>query len=143
MDEPLTIPELAKVARDLLEKDKGFTIDEFGEAPDLGPMWAISMEGKKRKFTWGVFGETLEHGLIASFLQAHPPGQTYFGGWIDDDGTCYLDHTLLTGHKHTAIQMAIENKQKAIYNLGTGETLTIPEQEGDTPRSLVANSNVN
>lgn len=123
MKQPLTIPELTKVAHELLVKDKGFTIDEFGEAPDLGPMWAVSVKGKERKYHLFPVPSQKQ---IEQYLRDRPPGEAYFGGWIDDDGTCYLDHTLLTGHKHTAIQMAIENEQRAIYNLGTGETVTIP-----------------
>ena len=45
-----------------------------------------------------------------------------------------MDHTGLWGIKHTAIQEAIKNGQKAIYNIGTGETFTLPGE--DKPQSL-------
>ena len=71
---------------------------------------------------------------IEQYLLEYPildgaESDAYFGGWIDDEGTTYLDHTLLFAHKQTAIHEAIRNNQLAIFNLETKETTNVPQEE--------------
>lgn len=120
---PMSNYQLAVIAQRLLLEDGGFTLDEFGNQPGED-FWAVSVKGKEQRFT---FLPSLQQ--IEAYLQKHGDEASYFGGWCDDNGVYYLDCTLLFYHKHTAVHEAIRNKQKAIYNLATGETFTIPTGE--------------
>ena len=129
----LCAAEMAVIAKKLLDENGGFTIDEYGITPGNITPWAVSKAGKEEKYravdVWGV-GVSLKE--IEQYLLRHPildgclEGDTYFGGWIDENGVTYLDHTLLYFYKHTAIHEAIRNGQKAIFNLETKETVNIP-----------------
>lgn len=141
----LSITELAKVARELLVAFKGFTIDKFGQSPEPEiehAPWAVSIAGRERQFSQYV-GGIKKYRIpslweIEQYLLNNPLDGTYFGGWCDEEA-CYLDHTFLFSHKHTAVQEGVRQKQKAIYNIITEETIIVPEKASDTPRSLVAN----
>lgn len=124
----LTIEKLAIIARNLLVTQRGFTLDEFGQSVTEN-LWAVSGEGKQWRCE-GIPG----HFDIKHYLKNHgwPFGQSiYFGGWIDEHGVCYLDHTLVFQHKHTAVQEGNRKGQKAIFNLETKELLQLDGLPGE------------
>lgn len=114
---------LARKAHGRLVMEGGFTIDEEGNAA-AGNLWAVSTEG---------FGKVIP-GLpsvdeIHAYLRDTPLDGQWFGGWHDRVvEETHLDRTQLFGHKHTAIMVAMENNQKAIYNIETGETVNVPRR---------------
>lgn len=117
---PLSNDRLAVIAQKFLMESNGFTLDEYGNSI-TGDLWAVSVEGKEQKYN---YLPSLQ--LIENYLLSHPlDGAAYFGGWVDDDGVHYLDHTIVFVHKHTAANEARRQKQKAIFHLGTRETFQI------------------
>ncbi len=124
----LCAAEMAVIAKRLLDENGGFTIDEYGITPSASEApWAVSKAGKEVKFPGN-----LNFGDIERYLMRHPildgmESSAYFGGWVDESGVTYLDHTLLFAHKQTAIHEAIRNGQLAIFNLETKETINVPQ----------------
>ena len=120
----LSNAQLAVKAQGHLMISGGFTLDEFGDSI-TGDLWAVSVEGKEQKYS---FFPSLQ--LIENYLEKHGDRcGAYFGGWKDDDGTYYLDHTIVFQHKHTAVHEAKRNHQKAIFHLETKELFEIEEAE--------------
>jgi hypothetical protein len=119
--------DLAVIARDLLIKNGGFTIDEYGNSAK-GDFWAVAVEGKEHRCT--QFGVPSLRDFEQYLLKypIHESGE-YFGGYIEADGHgfCIFDHTLLFAHKHTAVHEGLRQKQDSIYHLGTGELLELEE----------------
>lgn len=123
---PLSNDRLAVIAQKFLMENNGFTLDEYGNSI-TGDLWAVSVEGKEQKYNYLPSLQLIENYLQASkwlCAERWPPA-AYLGGWQDDDGTYYLDHTLVFKHKHTAAHEARRNSQKAIFHLGTRETFQI------------------
>ncbi|MCP4900006.1 MAG: hypothetical protein GY906_23810 [bacterium] len=123
----LTRNELALIAKVELANNGGFTLDLDGSKA-VGSLWAVSVQGKEQVYP----GRPSLH-EVRAYLDRFPYfGGAYFGGWYDKaKNVTYLDHTLLFSQKHTAMMVARENKQKAIYNLETGETVDF--SIGDLP----------
>ncbi len=120
--------ELAIVAKGLLSQRDGFTVDEFGREAK-GNLWAVAVPGNEQRFSGRP---SLDE--VKAYLDAHPITEykfclPYFGGWRNaGENVTYLDHCLLWAHKHVAITEAINANQKAIFNLETKETVTIPAE---------------
>ncbi len=134
----LCAAEMAVIAKRLLDENGGFTIDEYGITPSASEApWAVSKAGKEQRYLWSNWpGETtslreIERYLLRyPILDGHPAGASaYFGGWVDENGVTYLDHTLLFAHKQTAVHEAIQNGQLAIFNLETKETTNVSQGE--------------
>ena len=120
--EPLTLPlrELAAIAVGKVVSSGGFTLDENGKDAE-GDLWAVSVKGKG-KVCPGYPSIDQAHAYLRN---TNLDGQ-WFGGWWDGvTNETHLDCTQLFGHKHTAILFAKENDQRAIYNVGTGESVSI------------------
>jgi hypothetical protein len=139
--------ELALIAKSLLSRNDGFTIDEYGREAK-GDLWAVSVQGKEQSFPGRPSLDEVkayldrfpivevEHGFCLPYFGGCLP---YFGGWRDaSENVTYLDHSLLWAHKHVAITEAVKANQLAIYNLKTGETFTIPPALFDEPGSRPA-----
>ncbi len=128
----LCAAEMAVIAKRLLDENRGFTIDEYGKTPSAKEApWAVSKAGYEEFFVWD---NGIPLGCIERYLLRHPildglESSAYFGGWINESGITYLDHTLLFSRKQTAVHEAIRNEQKAIFNLETRETVNIPQGE--------------
>ena len=125
----LCAAEMAVIAKKLLDENGGFTIDEYGCTPPSSAPWVVSKVGHEK---WYRHEITL--GEIERYILRHPildgaMSDAYFGGWSDENGITYLDHTLLFAHKHTAIHEAVRNGQKAIFNLETKETVNVSQGE--------------
>lgn len=59
------------------------------------------------------------------------PEARYLGAWIDN-GLCYLDVVNVVTSHEEAIEWAVSNGQKAIYDLSTGETENVEQYVGQT-----------
>ena len=131
--------DLAVIARDLLIKNGGFTIDEYGKSAE-GDFWAVAVEGKEHRCT--MFGppplEEFEKYLLK--WPIHGSGE-YFGGYICA-GRCVLDHALLFAHKHTAVHEGLRQEQQSIYHLGTGKLLELEQFDSAFPIALANQSAV-
>lgn len=57
-------------------------------------------------------------------------GNKFLGVWIDE-GTAYLDISVQISNLNEAMQVGIENKQLAIYDLSKGESIKLEYEEGD------------
>lgn len=122
--------DLAIIARDLLIKNGGFTIDEYGHSAE-GDFWAVAVEGKEHRCT--MFGAPpLEE--FEKYLLKYPISGSgeYFGGYVITGDVllttrCVFDHALLFAQKHTAVQEGLRQKQDSIYNLETRELLELKE----------------
>lgn len=133
----LSAAEMAKIALGLLETQGGFTLGVHGN-PVTYDLWAVSVDGYEKKFLGCPSLCEIEQ-----YLLKYPIYGTgdYFGGWIDRNGPmqkCHLDHSRLYSQKHTAIMEARKQKQKAIFNLSTQETIVlegpcVPPSGGDEP----------
>ena len=60
----------------------------------------------------------------ALFLIWHQFGTRHLGAWVDGD-TIHLDPTTIVQTKRDALTLGRENRQMAIYNLATHQTITI------------------
>lgn len=128
--------DLAVIARDLLIKNGGFTIDEYGNSAE-GNFWAVAVKGKERRCA-GFGPPTLEE--IERYLRRWPIHESgeYFGGYYyasNGGSRCVLDHTLLFAHKHTAVHEGLCQEQQSIYHLGTGELLDLEQFRSLRPYS--------
>ena len=121
--------DLAIIARDLLEKNGGFTIDEYGISSAGWDFWAVAVEGKEHRCT--QFGVPPLRDFEQYLLKYPIRGSgEYFGGYLEDEGhgCCVLDHSLLFAHKRTAVHEGLRQEQDSIYHLGTGELLELERQ---------------
>lgn len=119
---PLLNYQLAIIAQKLLLENGGFTLDEFGNSI-IGDLWAVSISGKEQHFEYLPSVQQIE-----TYLLKYPLGHTaYFGGWMDDNGVYYLDHTVVFAHKHTAAHEGLRNHQKTIFHLGTKEIFELKD----------------
>lgn len=117
----LSNPELAMIASKLLVRHGGFTLDAHGQSVE-GDLWAVSVNGREERFH--CFPSIRE---IVDYLDQNLPSDSnaYFGGWKDDHGVCYLDHTLVFSHRHTAVHEGKRQQQKAICYLKTKEVVLL------------------
>lgn len=120
---PLPNKKLALTAQRLLFRNGGFTLDEFGNSI-TGDLWAVSVKGKEQQYSYLPSLQLIENYLLK---HGRMNGGAYFGGWRDDDGVYYLDHTLTFCYKHTAVNEARRQHQKAIFHLGRKETFQLGE----------------
>ena len=60
----------------------------------------------------------------ALFLIWYRFGTRHLGAWVDGD-TIHLDPTTIVRSKRDALRIGRENRQMAIYNLATHQTITI------------------
>lgn len=56
------------------------------------------------------------------FLSEQLPKQTHFGLWIDN-GKLYIDKSFVVVEKGIAIEMAYQNKELAIWDFATNESI--------------------
>ncbi len=126
----LCAAEMAVIAKRLLDENGGFTIDEYGITPSASEApWAVSKAGHEHQFRDGVTLHNIEWYLLYHPILDGIESSAYFGGWVDENGFTYLDHTLLFAHKQTAVHEAIRNGQRAIFNLESKKTTNVPQEE--------------
>jgi hypothetical protein len=89
--------------------------------------FAVSLKGHERK----VNAETMVYEDILSYVNyeadmLYRPG-VCLGGWIDQ-GTLYLDLSMVVDCYLVAEKIARQNNQLAIYNLETNETIYMEKE---------------
>lgn len=119
-----------RIARTVLSQTlehNGGTFTRRGKTVEPRNVWAVG--GKEPGITINLKGDEPVQAIvetIARFIQQAPYTDrgTYIGTWVDG-GTLYLDVVDLIENTATAIAVAAERGEKAIYNLGTEATYTL------------------
>ena len=118
---------IEKQVKSNLEKEGGFTFDLDGNTPSEG--WVTSDPSFTEKCSLKEFLSN-ENSDCFSFLvdnehELSRPNR-YFGVWLDkEDNSVYLDVSHIYSEKEQAMSLAKWNKEKAIFNLGTGEEFRV------------------
>ena len=116
---PLSVRGVAEVAMQHILKKEGFTIGfDGGQPPTEG--WAVSLAGYETIFDNRPSDRRLTLSILHKMRET-PPG-CYLGGWYDN-GKYYLDVSTVIADYDEAMSFASDNNQKAIFNVGTGETV--------------------
>lgn len=111
----------------------GGTFTRTGYAVAPRNVWAVGGKEPGRvlseeQTTVTLYGPALRSTIapVTEFIQQTPytDGGTFIGTWVDE-GRLYLDVVDLIEDTASAIAIAAERGEKAIYNLGTGETYTL------------------
>jgi hypothetical protein len=100
-----------------------------GDVPTSG--YVVSMAGNEQ--TYKLFGnevvkEILVSGAVDLYVKenvvelSHP--ENYLGSWIDD-GMLYLDISRVYESEHDALREAVNNGQKAYYDLNNAKTIEL------------------
>lgn len=112
--------KLAGVAYNLLRSAGGFTLraDNGDSAPSSG--YVVSLSGNEVT----IPENTLQPADIVEYFVNRSTIRDYFGGWIDN-GLTYLDVSVIIPSLESAIQLAKENSQIAIYDLSAGRSIKL------------------
>ena len=113
----------------------GFTINLKGESPGIGvgeSGYVVSLLGYAE-----VFADRrptpfeLRRFILRNMGELTSPYSRYIGGWYDDGTDEYvLDVSVVVGSLREAIKLGIHHKQKAIFDLEDGSSITLnPLQE--------------
>lgn len=122
---PPSYAKLAIRALNQLATSGGFSFNDLGESPTTGYM--VSLPSENRPIVASARN-------VAQFLQANPiSGAEYWGGWQfgqyqETDGAVYLDRSINVISKREALAIAKQNKQLAIYDVRTGQSVYVRKQ---------------
>ncbi len=119
------IEDIAKTAMDQTKTTGGTTINvQTGEQPKAGFAFSPYKDAEVV-----IPKEIANDSNVAQYVQAHfdklsQPGN-HLGMW-EDNGNIYFDISQVNKNLDTALKAAVDNKQLAVYNLGTGEDVLTP-----------------
>ena len=95
---------------------EGYTVDRNTFEP-IKKGWSVAVEATQKCF--GPAGLA----KVIAYMNNHPEIPA-FGGWYNKkDGNFYFDATMVIEDKQRAIYLGKLNKQDAIYNTETGDTV--------------------
>jgi len=110
-----------------LARDGGFTYNpRYGTFPKAG--YAVSPYKQAEKVFSGDKVATVPdfESYINEHLDLLTQSGTHLGGWYNpDDSKVYLDISVVSPDKETAMELARQNNQLAIFDLGKLETITL------------------
>lgn len=106
----------------LLIYERGFSLSAAGEKPTAGFM--VSLVGHEKQ----IDADTLSVFDIEQYLEEHANELTsgaFLGAWFDIEktGLMYLDISVNVPDKETALNIGRENKQLAVFDLQTRESV--------------------
>lgn len=113
--------ELTRELYDEILKNGGLTLDKNFEKIDKKTGFMVSVEGFERrldKFTY----EDIK--AVADEYKSLLKGCLYLGFWIDD-GALYIDISKWFRDKSEALKFGKQNKQIAIFDLRTNESIRV------------------
>ncbi len=112
--------KLADVAVSKLRQSGGFTIRATNgdSAPSSG--YVVSLQGQEERHKFS----DIDAGTIGEYFANRPATIDYFGGWVEND-IVYLDVCAIVPSLETALQLAKENRQKAIYDLRQSQAVYV------------------
>lgn len=144
--EPVSVAELSEIfnisrnvktaaqtAFTKIVADGGVTIDPIsGEQPSVGYVFS---EMKEREFVTPIEKVTLEdvEGYIIDNLDVLQGDELMLGGWVEK-GQVFLDASTVLLGKAEALRRARAADQIAIYDLASGETIYVKQEEGAVPQ---------
>lgn len=92
----------------------GFTVDKNTLEP-ITEGWAVAVSETQNSFGEEGLKQVIEHAEQKSYIEA-------IGGWLNsEDGQYYFDAVMVVQDYETAAELGYRNKQKAIFDLYTGE----------------------
>ena len=111
---------LASVALEKLHSAGGFTFRAVNgdSAPTSG--YVVSLLGQEEKHKLS----DIDAGKIGEYFANRPDTIDYFGGWIEND-IVFLDVCVIAPSLETALQVARDNRQKAIFDLASGQSIYV------------------
>ena len=120
--------ERSKELFNYLKKNGGFTAK-----PNLIPVkpksgYAVSLKGYETRVPLEIVSLGLFRELLKCYQRLAEKNIAYIGGWIDE-GYLYLDLSLILHNKEQALEVASKNKQKAIFDFGSGKTIYLEVKE--------------
>lgn len=126
--------DTVRIARNVVDHtfvNGGGTFTRRGESVEPRNVWAVG--GKEpgvqiplpAQLDPETFGQVVQQ--VARFIQQtpHTDRGTYIGTWVKYGERLYLDVVDLIEDTASAIAVAAERGEEAIYNLGTEETYTL------------------
>lgn len=104
-----------------VKEEGGFTREvPSGEEKTTG--WAVAVSGHEEHTSISKLTPRWVREYRREHAEALNDPQTSWGGWYDtDSGEVFLDVSIIERSKRKAIELGMKFKQKAIYNLETGE----------------------
>lgn len=111
---------LASAALEKLHSAGGFTLraSNGDSAPNSG--YVVSLLGQEEKHRLA----DISAGTIGEYFANRPDTIDYFGGWVEN-GIVFLDVCAIVPSLETALELAKQNRQKAIYDLRQAQTLYV------------------
>jgi len=124
--ESIVMPDMHELAMALTEPDGGFSIDlKTGEHITAG--YAVSIEGHERVLEFATSLDLFDY-ILDNFDALHQDHRV-FGGWHDpESGLVYLDVSEVYPDFDTAMMLAVERKQEAIFDLIAGESIPVARE---------------
>jgi hypothetical protein len=111
-----------------LKSNGGFTFHvNSGDEPHAGEhKFAVAYSKKtERTFPLDTFTPTDLVNYIADNEESLALADVYLGAWIDN-GTVYLDCSVITDNERDALIIADENDQLAIFSFETMQSIPVP-----------------
>lgn len=113
---------LASQAYRELRRSGGFSINAVGIVPHAG--YAVSFGDTEKRLPITEVDEK----VIASYFRSHPLNSgEFWGGW-NSTGETYLDLSFVTPSRTTALYLAKDNRQKAIYDVSGRQDIDVNKQ---------------
>jgi len=109
-----------------LLKGGGFSESLAGKSPDGGFMVAVSADTEMKKPIEDMTRLDILRYIVRHAKLLNKPS-AFLGGWLDE-GYGYLDVSINVEDKAEALAMAKANKQLAIYDVVSGESIYLGEK---------------
>jgi len=108
-----------------------YDLTEYGDVIpifDRGGGYAVGgaskcFEIKADDLSWNNFAYTIMPALIEQ--TRGKAANLLIGGWVDDDGTAYLELSDIVHDRKQAIELGKEREEKAIYDLWNNEEIKL------------------
>lgn len=117
----LPVAELDVAVTALQERDGGFTLGTGLEPITTG--YAVSLRPDREVIlSRATEGDLLEYMIRNADLLGHDGNA--FGGWCDPtDGRIYLDVSTVVNDRETALRLAVEHDQLAVWDFAACESI--------------------
>lgn len=110
---------------DFAIKEGGATIDPRTGRAYTGTGHAVATHGAEARIPLTEATPEAIRGYVAENLQGLSPENRYVGAWVDD-GDIVLDTTEIVPGREEALQVGARNRQEAIFDIETGELVSVP-----------------